>query len=182
MSRGSSTTSTARASPPAHPTSGPTWAAGSSISYAAPHPSVSPSTSILLQRSRRTVVGVANKRSLAARLPGPVEPVEVDVGQQWRYHAALRGARHAALDRPVLHHSGAQHGAQKLKDVAVTDPCLDRLHQPVMRDHLKAIGDVRLDTHRRPFHASSTRTWRASCAARRGRNPNEHGRKSASKI
>src|SRR3954468_7913996 len=51
--------------------SGPTWAAGSSISYAAPHPSVSPSTSILLQRSRRTVIRVANESvaGLAAASP-----------------------------------------------------------------------------------------------------------------
>ena len=37
-------------------------------------------------------------------------------------------------------------------------------------------------THRRPCQASSTRTWRASCADRFGRNPKLHGRKSASKT
>ena len=37
-------------------------------------------------------------------------------------------------------------------------------------------------THRLPPHASSMRTCSASCCDRRGRNPNEHGKKSASKI
>jgi hypothetical protein len=37
-------------------------------------------------------------------------------------------------------------------------------------------------THRLPFHASSTRTWSASCVERPGRNPNEHSNMSASKI
>ena len=37
-------------------------------------------------------------------------------------------------------------------------------------------------THRRPRQASSTRTCRASCAERFGRNPKLHGRKSASKT
>jgi hypothetical protein len=37
-------------------------------------------------------------------------------------------------------------------------------------------------THRRPRQDSSTRTCRASCAARFGRNPNEHGNMSVSKI
>jgi hypothetical protein len=37
-------------------------------------------------------------------------------------------------------------------------------------------------THRLPFHASSTRTCRASCVERLGRNPNEHANMSASKI
>ena len=37
-------------------------------------------------------------------------------------------------------------------------------------------------THRRPRHASSMRTWRASCAERLGRNPKLQGWKSASKI
>jgi hypothetical protein len=37
-------------------------------------------------------------------------------------------------------------------------------------------------THRRPRHASSMRTWRASCADRLGRNPKLTGWKPASKI
>ena len=37
-------------------------------------------------------------------------------------------------------------------------------------------------THRLPLHASSMRTWSASCAERLGRNPNEHSSMSASKI
>jgi hypothetical protein len=36
--------------------------------------------------------------------------------------------------------------------------------------------------HRLPLHASSIKTWRASCVERRGRNPNEHSSMSASKI
>ena len=37
-------------------------------------------------------------------------------------------------------------------------------------------------THRLPLKDSSTSTCKASCADRLGRNPNEHGKKSASKI
>jgi hypothetical protein len=36
--------------------------------------------------------------------------------------------------------------------------------------------------HRLPLQDSSISTWSASCCDRLGRNPNEHGRKSASKI
>ena len=50
----------------------------------------------------------------------------------------------AAFDRPVLQDPGAQHRAQEFEDVAVNDPFLDRRHQPLVRDRLKTVGDVRL--------------------------------------
>ncbi len=71
--------------------------------------------------------------------------MQVDVGQQRGNDPALRGAGDAASDHPVLHHPGAQHGAQELEDVTVADALLDRLHQPVVRDRLEARGDIRLD-------------------------------------
>ena len=49
------------------------------------------------------------------------------------------------LTVPFLHHPGAQQDAQELEDPAVDDPFLDRLHQPLVRDRLEAVGDVRLD-------------------------------------
>ena len=39
------------------------------------------------------IVGVADERAAAARLPGPVKPVEVDVCEQGRDHPALRSCR-----------------------------------------------------------------------------------------
>jgi hypothetical protein len=66
-------------------------------------------------------------------------------------------------------------GAQEPQELAVTDPFLDRPHQPVMRDLLDARGDVRLH-HPPPVRQhSSMSTCRASCAARLGRKPNEEG-------
>ena len=49
------------------------------------------------------------------------------------------------LTAPVLHHPGAQHRPQELEQVAVDDPFLYRRHQPLVRDRLEAVGDVRLD-------------------------------------
>ena len=65
--------------------------------------------------------------------------------QQRRDHAALRGAGHLAPHRTVLHHPRAQHRAQQLEHGLVTDAFLDRLHQLVMRNRRKAVGDIRLD-------------------------------------
>ena len=91
------------------------------------------------------IVGVADEHTVSACPPAPVEPVQVDVAEQRRDDAALWRAADAAPDRPFLHHPRTQQRAQQLEDLAVDDPFLDRLHQPFVRDRLKAVGDVRLD-------------------------------------
>jgi hypothetical protein len=91
------------------------------------------------------IVGVAHQDPVARVLPSPVEPVQVDVGQQRRDHAALRSPDVTTPHDAVLHHPGAQHAANQDQEFAVDDPLLDDRHQPIVRDRLKARGDVRLD-------------------------------------
>lgn len=62
------------------------------------------------------VVGIAHQHPVLPCLPGPVDPVQEDVGQQRRYHPALRSASDRPADLSVLHDSGPQHRAQKLQD------------------------------------------------------------------
>jgi hypothetical protein len=56
----------------------------------------------------------------------------------------LRGSGVAARDRPVLHHSCAQHRAQQLQDLSVDDPFLHRGHQLRVGNRLETVGDIRL--------------------------------------
>ena len=60
------------------------------------------------------------------------------------HHPALRRARHAAPQRPVLQHPGAQQCAHQAEHGPVADAFLDRLHQPGVRNRLKTVGDIRL--------------------------------------
>ena len=62
-----------------------------------------------------------------------------------REHTALRGPGDRPPKLPVLHHPRAQHRPQELQDRLVADAFLHRLHQLLMRNRRKAIGDVRLD-------------------------------------
>jgi site-specific DNA recombinase len=62
-----------------------------------------------------------------------------------RGRAALRSPGHLPPHLPVFHHPGAQHHPQEFQDALVADAFLDRLHQLVMRNRRKAVGDVRLD-------------------------------------
>jgi hypothetical protein len=126
------------------------------------------------------VIRVTHQHPTPALDPLPVEPVQIDVAQDGRDNAALRGAGHIAADRTVLHHPRAQHRAQQLEQVAIRDPFLDRQHQPRVRNRLKTVGDIRLQSPPPPLQDSSIKTWSASCCDRLGRNPNEHARKSAS--
>src|SRR6266540_843104 len=90
------------------------------------------------------IIRVAHQHAAPARPPDPVEPVQVDVAQKRRDNTALRSAGHATPDRALLHHPRAQQRAQQLEQPAVTDPLLDRRHQPIMRNRLKTRGDIRL--------------------------------------
>ena len=90
------------------------------------------------------VIRKPHQHSCPALGPLPVEPVQIDVGKDGRNNTALRSTSHVAVDRTVLHHSPAQHRAQQLQQVTVTDPFLDRRHQPGVRDRLETVGDVAL--------------------------------------
>jgi len=61
-----------------------------------------------------------------------------------RHHPALGCAGDRPPHRSVLHHPGAQEGAQQCEDLAVADALGERGHQPVVRDRREAVGDVRL--------------------------------------
>ena len=68
-----------------------------------------------------------------------------DCQLRWRsQHSALRRPGHLPMHQPVAHHSCTQHHPQKPKHRLITDPFLDRLHQPVMRNRLETLGDIRL--------------------------------------
>jgi site-specific DNA recombinase len=73
---------------------------------------------------------------------GPDDPSYLLRGSS--HHTALRGSGVAARDRPVLHHSCAQHRAQQLQDLSVDDPFLDRGHQLRVWNRLETVGDIRL--------------------------------------
>jgi hypothetical protein len=90
------------------------------------------------------IIRIADQHPVSACRPLPVEPMQVDVAQDRRNHAALRGAAPATFDRAVLQDPGPQHRAQELQEMAVNDPFLDRRHQPRVRNRLKTVGDVRL--------------------------------------
>ena len=79
---------------------------------------------------------------MLGRRPCPVQPVQVGVAEQWRQRSALRGTSRAALQRPAFHHPGPQQRADQGQDGPVADAFLDRLHQLVMRNRRKAVGDV----------------------------------------
>src|SRR5262249_56558410 len=65
---------------------------------------------------------------------------------------------------------------------AITDPLLDRRHQPIMRNRLKTRGDIRLH-HPTPAPLGLIDQDLEGIVRRAlWRNPNEHSRKSASKI
>lgn len=57
----------------------------------------------------------------------------------------MRGPGHRPAHHPVPHHPGVEHDPQQLQHGLVADAFLDRLHQPVFRNRLETIGDVRLD-------------------------------------
>jgi hypothetical protein len=59
------------------------------------------------------VVGGAHPHPVLACPPCPVQPVQVDSAEHGREHSALRSASHAASQRPVLHHPGAQQRAHQ---------------------------------------------------------------------
>jgi hypothetical protein len=106
------------------------------------------------------------RRARAPAMPGPA-----GVGRRWRAtgdHPALRRASHTALQRPVLHHPGAQQRPHQAEHGPVADAFLDRLQQPGVRDRLKAVGDVGLHHPAAPRQDSSMSTCRASCADRLG--------------
>ena len=90
------------------------------------------------------IVRVADDLPCALGRPCPVEPVQIDVAEQWGHHASLRRASVARAEYSGVHDPGAQHRAQELQDLAVNDPFLDRRHQPLVRDRLKTVGDIRL--------------------------------------
>ncbi len=103
-------------------------------------------TSIVLAVAHHDeIVGVADQRAAPASPPGPVEPVQVDVGEQRRDDPALRRPGVAAHDRALPHHPSTQHRAQQSQEFAIDGPFLDRRHQPVVGNLLKTRGDVRLD-------------------------------------
>jgi site-specific DNA recombinase len=54
------------------------------------------------------------------------------------HHPALRRPGDAVSQRPSLHHPGAQHAAHQVQDRSVADAFPDRLHQPGVRNRLKA--------------------------------------------
>jgi hypothetical protein len=80
-----------------------------------------------------------------ARVPHPVQPVQVDVAEQRRCRAALRSPGHLPPHLPAFHHPGAQHRPQQRQDGLVADAFLHRSHQLVVRNRGKAARDVRLD-------------------------------------
>src|SRR6266511_2606093 len=90
------------------------------------------------------IIGVTHQHTAPARPPDPVEPVQGDVAQQRRDNTTLRRTGHAAPDRALLHHPRAQQRTHQLEQLAVTDPLLNRRHQPVVRNRLETRGDVRL--------------------------------------
>src|SRR6266545_2499424 len=90
------------------------------------------------------IVGVTHQYAAPARLPDPVEPVQVDVAEQRRDNTTLRRTGHAAPDRALLHHPRAQQRTHQLEQLAVTDPLLNRRHQAVVRNRLETRSDVRL--------------------------------------
>ena len=64
---------------------------------------------------------------------------------RWRsHHPALRGARHRAPHRAMLHHPRAQERAQQREQAPVTDAFLNRGHQPRVRNRAETVGHVRL--------------------------------------
>src|SRR6266545_2631546 len=89
------------------------------------------------------IVGVTHQYAAPARLPDPVEPVQVDVAEQRRDNTTLRRTGHAAPDRALLHQDlqGIVRRALRakpkraLEEVGLEDrldrPLQRRLHDPV---------------------------------------------------
>jgi hypothetical protein len=82
---------------------------------------------------------------MLACIPRPVEPVQIYVAEQGGGRTPLGGSGHRPPHHPLGHHPGAEHDATQPQHGLVTDPFLDRLSQPVFRDRLDTVGDIRLD-------------------------------------
>ena len=97
-----------------------------------------------------------------------------------RDHSTLWRTHNRSPHLPVLQHPRAQHRAQQLPERMVAHAFLDCLHQLLYRNRRKTVGDIRL--HHPPTTPPRLidEHLQGIVRAASGRNPNEHGRKSAS--
>ena len=75
-------------------------------------------------------------------LPGLIEDVQRDVGEQRGDRRTLRGARHRVGDHPALEHSRPQPASQQLQHRPVRHPAGHLGHQGVVIDLVEAGFDV----------------------------------------
>jgi hypothetical protein len=68
------------------------------------------------------VVGTAHQHPVIPCRPRPVQPVQIDIGQQRGDNPAVGSAGHRPTDLPVLHDPGPQHRAQAVQLTTATQP------------------------------------------------------------
>ena len=102
------------------------------------------------------VVGVADECASALALPGPVEGVQVDVGEEGRDDPSLGSPGDRLGDHPVDQHPCAQPLPQQLEHPSVRHPLLDQREKLLVVDLPERVGDI-LPTSR------NFRSGRRSC-------------------
>ena len=74
-----------------------------------------------------------------------VELVQVDVTEQGRYHAALRGAAERVVILPVFHVPGLEHVTYQPEKPVISDFLAKDPHEDLMVRAAEAVGDITLD-------------------------------------
>lgn len=106
-------------------------------------PTVSLDGSLAGRAQDHEVVGVSHEHTQsAALLPGAIQHVERDVGQQRRDRRSLRRARGDLVHAVVLEHPGSQPPAQQLQHPPIRHASSDLAHQRVVIDRTEAVRHV----------------------------------------
>jgi len=122
------------------------------------------------------VVRVADDFPDATLNPGPVEGVQVDVGQQRGDDPALRCARDRLGAHPSLQHPCTQPLSEQFEHPPVRHPLADQSQQPLMVDRTKSRMSAS-NTNWLPSMKPTRSRSKASVADRFGRNPKEQARR-----
>ena len=130
------------------------------------------SASAFVLKTKHDVVSKPHHEHVAAcdlPLPGLGPQVEdvvkVDVGQQWRCTATLGRPRFTHRQLPLFQHARSQPFLDETYDAPVPNPVLHEFHQPLLRQRVEKVSDVKVEhpVHLLPY-VSLDRAGPAHCA------------------
>src|SRR6202050_3109462 len=89
------------------------------------------------------VVGIADDFTGATFLPGPIECVQVEVGQEGRGHPSLGRPRARLGDAPSIQHPCLQPLSDQLQHPSVRYPLADQGEKPLVVNRAEEVPNVR---------------------------------------